>query len=567
MYCRKSLISLRFGRYSAAIALALITLFAYVGEATAEDSAEDSAEGEVLYNGICLPKEWPPRYNEVPTREPMSVPYLDRIPKVIPIDVGRQLFVDEFLVEPNSLRITYHKAEYFQGNPVLRPDKPWELDGVSDGQSMPTAMVFSDGVWYDPQDHLFKMWYMAGHNRSTCYATSEDGIHWQKPTLDIVPGTNIVNTISRDSNTIWLDPADDPARRFKMFASNGTSKETLGLAIFFSRDGIHWGDMVAKSGQMGDRSTVFYNPFRRVWVYSIKDTYYDRRRRYQENTDVLEGARWEFRKPPLWVGADRLDYRRPNQEEYTQLYNLDAVAYESVMVGLFSLWHGGGGKGRPKPNEIGIGFSRDGFHWSRPFREAFAGVSEKPGAWNYGNVQSAGGGCLVVGDKLYFYVSGRSGIAGAEGNDSGTCSTGLATLRRDGFVSMEADDKEKRLTTRPLLFHGKQLFVNVDCPDGELRAEVLDIERKPIAPFTRDACVPIKTNSTCTLVTWKDAPDLSAVAGTPVRIRFHLRKGGIYSFWVSPNLSGASNGYVAAGGPGYDGAVDTVGQSANTFPQ
>ena len=535
-------------------------LAAFVGVSNA--FSEDLPEGEVLYNGIRLPKEWPPHYNEVPTREPMSVPYLDRIPTVIPIDVGRQLFVDEFLLEPNSLKATFHKPEYLPENPVLRPEKSWELDGESDGQSMPTAMVFSDGVWYDPQDHQYKMWYMAGHKRSTCYATSEDGIHWQKPVLDIVPGTNIVSTFSRDSNTVWLDPADDPARRFKMFASHGTSKETVGLGIFFSRDGIHWGDMVTKSGQMGDRSTVFYNPFRKVWVYSIKDTYYDRRRRYQENTDVLEGAKWEFRKPPLWVGADRLDYRRPNQEEYTQLYNLDAFAYESVMVGLFSLWHGGGGQGRPKPNEVCVGFSRDGFHWYRPFREAFMGVSEEPGAWNYGNVQSAGGGCLVVGDRLYFYVSGRSGIPGSNGNDSGSCSTGLATLRRDGFVSMDADEKEKRLTTRPLLFNGKHLFVNVDCPEGELRVEVLDPDRKPIAPFTRDACVPIKTNSTCISVTWKETLDLSAVVGKPVRLRFHLRRGSIYSFWVSPEASGASHGYVAAGGPGYDSALDTVGQSA-----
>jgi hypothetical protein len=29
------------------------------------------------------------------------------------------------------------------------------------------AMVFSDGVWYDPKDRLFKMWYMGGQTRAT----------------------------------------------------------------------------------------------------------------------------------------------------------------------------------------------------------------------------------------------------------------------------------------------------------------------------------------------------------------------------------------------------------------
>src|SRR5438128_1532363 len=35
-------------------------------------------------------------------------------------------------------------SQYYPGNPVLRPDRPWESEGGS-----PTAMVFSDGVWYD----------------------------------------------------------------------------------------------------------------------------------------------------------------------------------------------------------------------------------------------------------------------------------------------------------------------------------------------------------------------------------------------------------------------------------
>ena len=535
-----------------------------VGEAAWAGDVESPRE-QVLYNGIRLPAEWPPHYNAVPTREPMPVPYLDRIPAVIPIDVGRQLFVDDFLVEPNTLRRTFHSAEFHADNPILRPEHPWELEGVSDGYPMPTAMVFSDGVWYDARAGLFKMWYMAGRNRVTCYATSEDGLHWQKPLLDVVPGTNIVNTLSRDSNTVWLDQHDsDPARSFKMFASHGTTDEDLGLWLFFSADGIHWGDVLTKSGRMGDRSTVFFNPFRNVWVYSIKDSYFDRRRRYRDHPDVVEGARWGYREPRLWVGADRLDYWRTGQDAFPQLYNLDAVAYESLMLGLFTVWHGGGGGDRPKPNEVLVGFSRDGFHWHRPFREAFVPISDRPGNWNYGNVQSAGGCCLVVGDRLYFYVSGRSGIPGSNSNQSGTCSTGLATLRRDGFASMDAGENEARLTTRPILFTGSRLFVNVDCPDGELRVEVLDMDYSPIAAYTRDRSLPVTADSTCVPIVWEDATDLATVAGTPVRLRFHLRAGQLYSFWVSHDTTGASGGYMAAGGPGLDGPTDTVGNAATS---
>jgi hypothetical protein len=520
----------------------------------AEGVTGRSGAGESLYNGIKLPSPWPPRVESLTLDPPSKPPYLISPPAVIPIDVGRQLFVDEFLVQETTLTRTFHSAEYHPGSPVLKPDQPWEHEGGS-----PTAMVFSDGVWYDPQDHLFKMWYMGGYTRSTCYATSADGIHWEKPLLDVRPGTNIVHPGGRDSATVWLDLEEkDPQRRFKMFRSHGDGG--WALSLYFSGDGIHWGDAVSRSGPCGDRTTVFYNPFRKVWVYSIRDGApgLGRIRRYLEHADVLEGARWKAGEPVLWVGADRLDHRRPDLDVQPQLYNLDAVAYESVLLGLFTIWRGQP-KDRAKPNEVLVGFSRDGFHWDRPCREAFIAVSERYGDWNWCNVQSAGGCCLIVGDKLYFYVSGRAGVRGSP--DSGVSGTGLATLRRDGFASMDAGEQEGTLTTRPVWFSGKYLFVNVDAAAGELRAEVLDEKGKAIAPFSRENCVPIRSDRTLQPVNWKGARDLAAVRGKPVRFRFYFTKGRLYAFWVSPDESGASHGYVAAGGPGFTGSMDTVGAS------
>src|SRR5689334_10757993 len=68
--------------------------------------------GELLYNGIRLPREWPPRDEvKVESREVMPVPYLNAPPVVIPIDVGRQLFVDDFLIEKTTLKRTFHHAQ------------------------------------------------------------------------------------------------------------------------------------------------------------------------------------------------------------------------------------------------------------------------------------------------------------------------------------------------------------------------------------------------------------------------------------------------------------------------
>jgi len=513
------------------------------------------AAEQTLSNGIRLPSPWPPRLAEV-SPEPMPVPYLQKPPAVLPIDLGRQLFVDDFLIEATTLARTYHLATYHPATPVLKPDRPWEQEGG------PCAMPFSDGVWYDPQDKLFKIWYMGGYVRSTCYATSTDGIHWEKPALDVVPGTNVVQAEGRDSTTVWLDLDEKEAkRRYKLFRSWRTKESPTGwgLTVYFSADGIHWGERVATSSPCGDRTTVFYNPFVKKWVYSLRSDHrrLGRTRHYREHADVLAGTRWQEGETAVpWVGADSRDPQRTDLRIRPQLYNLDAVAYESLLLGLFSIWRGQP-KDRAKPNEVCVGFSRDGFHWHRPDRRALVPVSEKYGDWNWGNVQSAGGCCLVVGDRLYFYVSGRAGQRGSP--TSGVCTTGLAVLRRDGFASMDAGAGGGTLTTRPVTFRGRHLFVNAEVSGGELRAEVVEQDGKPISGLTADACVAIHGDGTLQRVGWQGGGDLARVAGRSVKIRFHLRQGKLYAFWVSPEVSGASHGYVAAGGPGYTGPTDTVG--------
>jgi hypothetical protein len=484
--------------------------------------------------------------------------------------VGRQLFVDDFLVADSTLQRTFHLPAYHPASPVLQPDKPWEMKNPDHA----AAMVFSDGVWYDPKDRLFKMWYLVGESASTGYATSDDGIHWTKPSLDVQPPTNIVQPGGRDSSTVWLDLEEtDPTRRFKMFRVIGVGEDPVtewnnwSLAIHFSPDGIHWGNPVAQSGRVVDRSTVFWNPFRKVWVYSIRHVYkvgdsvdkrygFARRRSYVEGRDVLAASHWEVNEPLRWTDVDRLDPQREDLKIQPQLYNLDAVAYESLMIGFFTVWRGQPAD-RHKPNNVVLGYSRDGWHWSRPDRRAFCPVSDHQGDWNANNVQSAGGGFLVVGDALYFYVSGRTGRPGSA--KAGTLTTGLATLRRDGFASMDAGNAAGTLTTRPVRFSGKHLFVNVDNPKGELRVEILNEDGEVISPFRAASCQSVATNKTQQAIRWSGVDDLRSLSNQTVRLRFHLKNGRLYAFWVSPEPSGASYGYVAAGGPGFSSNRDTAG--------
>ena len=151
--------------------------------------------------------------------------------------------------------------------------------------------------------------------------------------------------------------------------------------------------------------------------------------------------------------------------------------------------------------------------------------------WNYtapalyehairANEAMLAGGPLVVGDKLYIYYSAR-----AWGHVDFKAATGLATLRRDGFASMDAGDKPGTLTTRPVKFSGKYLFVNVDCPEGELRAEVLDKDGKVIEPFLLATSQPAKADSTLTEMVWKGGGDLSELADITGKLKNAFRCG------------------------------------------
>lgn len=547
-----------------------------------ERAAWNENTGELLYNGIRLPAdEWPPRnIAPVPRGKPMEVPYLDHRPELVPIDVGRQLFVDDFLIEETTLNREFHLPEKYKGNPVLKPETELELNAkrvapVFFGEpGAPAAVPKSGGVWWDPKEQHFKMWYEAGWLNTIALATSKDGIHWERPEFDIRPGTNQVLPVDMTPDSWTVVPnydSSDPAARYTMFIT-APGADQPGHSMT-SPDGIHWNNRT-KTGVMGDRSTHFYNPFRKKWVYSLR-TYFNhqRARQYYECDDFMAGASWSPSDRIPWLMTDENDLVDAETGEKPQLYNFDAAPYESLMLGMFQVHNGPDNlicheKGLPKITELQFAYSRDGFHWDRPDRRIAISASRKD-VWDRGYVQPIGNICVIQGDKLWFYYSAFQGNEATAGNewmqDGGMYShgsTGVATLRRDGFASMTAGNKTGVLTTRPVLFTGRHLFINADVPNGRLRAEVRDESGNPIAPFTLENSIPFTGDSTLQELTWQGISDLSVIAGKPIRFHFEVQNGSLYAFWVSRDVSGRSDGYVAGGGPGYTGPTDTVGKSA-----
>ncbi|MDP4585291.1 MAG: exo-alpha-sialidase [Verrucomicrobiales bacterium] len=512
--------------------------------------------GEALYNGIVLPEVWPPGHLDPKSAEPMAVPYLEHPPGVIPIDVGRQLFVDDFLVESTDLKRVFHQAKKFGGNPVFRAETEVEK------KRNEVVYLGQGGVFYDPADSLFKMFYTAGWRGPLAMATSPDLKIWTRRG-ELLPegaawGDGAGKTAGTD-NALWYDiHATDPKERIKyltcwMHVPKDQQVPGLTHSLQVS-DGKTWSKPVPCSTPAGDYGSIFYNPFRGKWVQSIKqDSQRGRSRYYVESENFLDGADWS--RAVYWTNADRLDQPEPD-ETYPgppappQLYSLAAVAYESLMIGMHQIHRGPDNRicdegGFPKLTDLELGFSRDGFHWDRPDRRGFIRGEREEGAWDRAYLHTTTGVFVVLEDQLVFPYCAYSGDAGGgKGDIYGGASIGLASLRRDGFASMEGTGM---LTTRPVTFSGEHLFVNAV---GRLRVELLDEAGKVLATSET-----IAVDSTKEKI---ELPDLAGLAGKPVRFRFHLEDGSLYSFWVSKDPDGASGGYLGAGGPRYAGLKDAV---------
>lgn len=500
---------------------------------------------EKLYNNIIMPENF-----DIADAE--NIPYLKNPPDVIDISVGRQLFIDDFLIEETNLIPEYHKAKKYEGNPILYPKTPWETDGA------PAACPKSGGVWYDEDDKKFKMWYEATWLKNMCYAESADGINWIRPKLDS-DGTNKIlkygdfeqdnfkeggiGYLRPDSTTVFIDYNCPKSEKYKLFLRNpGASMP--GIAAV-SSDGINFRDF-RLTENIFDRSTVFYNPFRKKWVYSIRSAWDGRTRDYRECDNYLDGASWSESECHKWMKSDSLDRPNPYIGMKPQLYNVDCVGYESIMLGMFQILYGPENdiceaNGVPKITELIPMYSRDGYHFSRPCRESIINASMHEGAWDRGYIQSVGGVLIIHGDELWIYYTGFAGdkkyrelpwtINGLYRNGA----TGIAKLRRDGFVSVNGDGT---LLTRQITIAGKEaFFVNAE---GKVSVEIISSDGKT----TLAKSGTFDGNSTKAFLCF-DNLDIKNLNTKVFRLKFNV-SGKLYSFGFA-DKNGNAGGARAAG--------------------
>ncbi len=562
--------------------------------------------GETLYNGIVIPRKWPPQYYrgdktyDPAGNEPMPVPYLKNKPALINISVGRQLFVDDFLIDKstkNNFVREFHYPKKFKGNPVLKPEIPLEMGGATPftkeyknftpKPTAPAVTFTSGGLFWNEDKQIYEAFYTASFIGTFAYATSKDANTWERPNLNIYGENNQIFPSNAwvDMGTIHYDPFEpNLERRYKSYVFGGWNN-SHGM-MWFSKDGTHFDYKdYFSAGICAECNVISYNPFRKKWIYSLRyHTFAGNLRGYIECDDIKKGADWLANEPAYWLRADKNDKPDPNTpatKGYTpKLYKNDLLAYESILISMMDIWYGPSNYecmfiGHPKYTAIKLAYSRDGFHFSRPDYNRF--ISWDENSWDRGYILSVNGGITIHGDEMRIWYVGCTGNGKARPRDSkfdfsdfitdasmhGYIALGYATMRRDGFVSLNTKgEKTAEILTEPLQFAGSYLFVNVDAPKGAISAQIEDMEGKVIQPFSFENCNAVKGDTTRKEITWNGAKSLGKLAYKPVRIRFKLENGKFYSFWVSVAKNGRSDGYLGGGMPGCATPIDTVGDGS-----
>jgi hypothetical protein len=135
-----------------------------------------------------------------------------------------------------------------------------------------------------------------------------------------------------------------------------------------------------------------------------------------------------------------------------------------------------------------------------------------------------------IGDEWWIYYAGHDGPHETRERTPGI---GLATIRKEGFISMHGPPGGGVICTKLLRWPGGTLVVNADASQGELRVRVSDEKRTTLPGFGYDDGETFKGDSTTHEVRW-GGKSMDALKGRNVRLEFVLRDADLYTFRAKP---------------------------------
>ena len=438
----------------------------------------------------------------------------------------RYLVLDDRIIEAtHNAVLTVGTVTKHPSNPLFIEDKPWEkrFDNLYGN------VIFNEDkniyqCWYSPfiVDHSSREMPQSQRDSkryrpppkremAICYATSNDGITWKKPSLGLVDFDG-----NKNNNIIWRGPHGagitrdsqdpDPSRRYKMIMQ--------GLSTSHSADGIQW-TKPTKLGGIGKiagdtHNNVFWNPDTRNYV-AITRTWGPLGRQV---------TRLESNNFKNWQNTGVI---LEATEKSHQPYAMPVFYHAGVYLGLVAI------HAQPPVDRVWteLAWSPDSENWNRiaPGKPLIP-CSDTVLDYDYGCVYACAHPVFLPNQiRLYYGGSDYYHYGWRSGNLS------LATLRPDGFAGYEPKSPSEPavIITKSIGLYSPTLRVSADVkPQGTLKITVTDVHNRALSK-------PVEVVGSVT----DEAIDLTLPASTPaetlkIKLRFELQNAKLYSFGFAP---------------------------------
>jgi len=455
-----------------------------------------------------------------------------------PIDLGdrRELFVDRYLIaDLDNLSLRLH-------HPQLTP--------LSDA---PAPIGAYCTVIHDPSTGTYFYYYRGRHQNSGegdehQYAyfcmTSKDGVHWEKPSLNLFPdaGRGLEHMVLWPENPIthnfspFLDtrPGVPAEERFKAVA--GSTRhwgKGTGLYGFVSADGFRWRKLQEEpvfpeesagppevNNYFDSQNVAFWSAAENQYVCYYRITWLPHSRGWKQS---LRGI-GRTTSPDFihWTAGEELPVNLPDEQFYS---NQTSPYFRAPHVYIALPWR----YLPPVPGNIHYHASdtvlmtaRGAAGYDRTFTQAFIRPGLFPLRWTSpepkGFPQGVAAALNVVqtGEhEMSIYVREQR-----------------YTLRLDGFASLHSDSMEYgEMTSKLFVFRGDALEINYSTSvAGRIFVELQDEHGRPLPGYTLDDCDVILGDEIARTVQWNGQSRVSELAGRPVRLHVRMRDADLYAF-------------------------------------
>lgn len=449
------------------------------------------------------------------------------------IDKGvSELFADDFMIANMSgLQRVIHQADKLP-TPVLEAEKPWEMGERYEGKFDRRIYIYGT-VYYDASQDQYRMWY--NRYRSNYYATSKNGIDWERPNLQLLGDNNMIDLPEFHSTSIiWDHFESNPQRRFKAVGSTPG-----GYRAAYSGDGLNW-TLYRENPILvsGDTITLSQDPQTGEYLAFHKRSRDPRVRGRQVFLSISRDMQVWSKPEPVMVtdGVDHAEARLLEGGTHSEFYNMSAFPYGNQWLGFVTHFRR---TGKPKvmkgpfqssaegPIDVQLVHSRDGRNWHR-FTDRTPIIPLGPHHYDSGSILGLCNHPVVTDKEVWMYYTAMTTTHGGHLPEK-VMSIARASWSRDRMVSLQADNREGMVETQLLTPGGSNLQVNYQLkPQGAFKVEILDDTGNVKKGYEAALSSTYGSDGLFKTIKWKNQSMIPG--GEPIKLRFSIRNGDLFSY-------------------------------------